>query len=96
MKQYLHINKDTHSSITKSYIIIFSSILESLLIIPTRTKPVDTVQDLLESQLDIITGVRMADLMKFDPRQRMQKISTRVRGIESLSNGDASSEILEG
>ena len=56
----------------------------------------DTVQDLLESPLDIITGVRMADLMKFDPRQRMQKISTRVRGIESLSSGDASPEILRG
>ena len=77
---------------------MFRGVYSALLIKPTYTKPIDTIQDLLASSSQFLVAMGSAQhyLLKVDPRDNIKELFKRHTLFGILPSGDFPPDILEG
>ena len=73
-------------------------VYSALLIIPTYTKPIDTIKDMLASSSEffVAEGTAQHYLLSVDPRTNIKELFKRHTLFSILPSGDFPPEILEG
>ena len=74
------------------------SVYAALLIQPYYTKPVDTIEDVLESKTKIVVpkvGGITAALLNIDPRESVRKLAQKMHLVEMI-DGEYKQKVLDG
>ena len=77
---------------------MFRGVYSALLIIPTYTKPIDTIEDMLASSSPFFVAEGSAQhyLLGVDPRAKVKELFKRHKLFAILPSGDFPAGILKG